>query len=96
MPIYEYECRRCGHQFEVLVLPKSPAASCPSCHKKDLKQLVSMFAASSESTRNANFASARRRAQVVQKEKQHEEHKELHEHFEDHYGPPTPPPKKKR
>ncbi len=95
MPIYEYECQKCGHQFEALILPQSAAASCPSCHGKKLKQLISMFAASSESTRKANFAAARKQAQVVHKDKQHEEHKELHEHFEDHYGPP-PPKKKKR
>ena len=88
MPIYEYECRHCGHQFEYLVLPTSPAAKCPACHKKSLKQLISMFAASSEATRRANFASARKRASVQQKEKAHAEHEAMHEHFEDHYGPP--------
>jgi putative FmdB family regulatory protein len=87
MPIYEYECRHCGHHFEYLVLSTSPAASCPSCHKKKLTQLISMFAASSESTRKANFATAKKRASVVHKEKQHEDHKQLHDHFEDHYAP---------
>jgi putative FmdB family regulatory protein len=82
MPIYEYECRHCGHRFEYLVLPTSPAASCPSCHKKNLKQLVSLFQASSETTRKANFNSARKRAVAVQKDKAHEEHKELHDHFD--------------
>lgn len=88
MPIYEYECRHCGHQFEYLVLPTSPAAKCPACHKKSLKQLISMFAASSEATRKANFAAARQRASIAMKEKNHEEHKALHDHYEDHYGPP--------
>ncbi|MBZ5632038.1 MAG: zinc ribbon domain-containing protein [Acidobacteriia bacterium] len=30
MPIYEYECRQCGHRFEYLVLASSPAAECPA------------------------------------------------------------------
>jgi putative FmdB family regulatory protein len=82
MPIYEYECRHCGHRFEYLVLPTSPAASCPSCRKKNLKQLISMFSASSEATRKANFNAARKKSVAVQKEKAHEEHKELHDHFD--------------
>jgi putative FmdB family regulatory protein len=83
MPIYEYECRGCGHRFEYLVLPSSPAAECPSCQKKDLKQLISLSAMSSETTRDANFSSARKRSAAVRKDKQSEDHKHLHEHFED-------------
>ena len=40
-----------------------------------------MYAVSSESTRKANLAGAKKRAASVQKEKAHEEHKELHEHY---------------
>src|SRR5438874_2486464 len=36
MPIFEYECRHCGHRFEHLVLHSSPAAECPACQNKDL------------------------------------------------------------
>jgi putative FmdB family regulatory protein len=82
MPIYEYECRGCGHRFEYLKLPHSPAAECPSCHKADLEQLISLYAVDSESRREANIAQAQKRAQAVQKEKAHEEHKQLHEHFD--------------
>ena len=36
MPIYEYECRGCGHQFEFLLLPTNPEApACPSCKGQD-------------------------------------------------------------
>jgi len=83
MPIYEYECRQCGHRFEYLVLPTSAAPECPACQKNDLKQLISLCAMSSEATREANLSAAHRKAAGVRKEKQHEEHKELHEHFED-------------
>jgi len=83
MPIYEYECRQCGHRFEYLVRSSSPAAECPSCQKKDLKQLISLSAMSSENTRDANFSSARKKAAGAQREKQSEDHKHLHRHFED-------------
>lgn len=78
MPIYEYECLKCGHRFEYLVLPTSPAAKCPSCKKKSLKQLISMYAVSSESTRQTNLKAARKKAVAVQKDKQHEEAKMIH------------------
>jgi len=93
MPIYEYECRRCGHRFEYLVLSSSPAAKCPSCNRKDLEQLISLSAVSSEGTKQANLAAAHKRAAVARKEKQHEDHQHLHEHFEDHM--PAKPKKKK-
>ncbi len=47
MPIYEYECRQCGEQFELLVL-KTTVASCPACQSQELEQLISGFAVSSE------------------------------------------------
>lgn len=94
MPIYEYECRRCGHRFEYLVLSSSAAAKCPSCHKQDLEQLISLSAVSSETTRRANLSAAHKRAAAVRRDKQHEDHKHLHEHFEDHMPPPQPKKKK--
>lgn len=82
MPIYEYECLACGHQFEYLVLATSPAATCPSCQGKELKTLISMCTMSSESTRQANLKVAQRKAAAGHKERQHEDHKHLHEHFD--------------
>ena len=52
MPIYEYQCRACGHQFEFLLLPTNPEApSCPSCKGQELERIISMFAVSSDGTR---------------------------------------------
>ena len=93
MPIYEYKCRRCGHRFEYLILSSTPAAKCPACNKKDLEQLISLSAVSSESSRQANLSAAHKRAAAVRRDKQHEDHKHLHEHFEDHVAPA---PKKKK
>jgi len=82
MPIYEYECLQCGHRFEHLALSRSPAAECPSCRSADLRQLISLCSMSSESTREANLGAAHRKAAGVRGEKQHEQHKHLHEHFD--------------
>jgi putative FmdB family regulatory protein len=44
MPLYEYACRSCASQFEVLVRA-SETPECPSCHGKDLERRLSVFAA---------------------------------------------------
>jgi len=43
MPLYEYECRGCGHRFELLVFGKERPA-CPSCRSEDLEKAFSTFA----------------------------------------------------
>jgi putative FmdB family regulatory protein len=68
MPIYEYECRACRHQFEQLVRTGDTPA-CPSCRSQDLERLLSLAAVSSEHTRQLNFNKARARAKLVQRDK---------------------------
>jgi putative FmdB family regulatory protein len=43
MPIFEYVCKECDHQFEALVYG-SEKAECPKCHGKKLSQQLSVFA----------------------------------------------------
>ena len=64
MPIYEYECRACQHQFEVFVRPSSSetaaAPTCPACQSADLERLRSAFAVNSEGTRQSHLQQARK------------------------------------
>lgn len=60
MPIFEYACRACGHQFEMLVLP-STSPSCPSCAGTDLEKLLSTPAVKSGSTHALALKAARKR-----------------------------------
>jgi putative FmdB family regulatory protein len=46
MPLYEYECRKCGHRFEILVYGKVRPV-CPNCQGQDLEKAFSTFATSS-------------------------------------------------
>jgi putative FmdB family regulatory protein len=78
MPIYEYQCRKCNHEFEFLVLPTLSPPECPSCKSKDLEKLISGFAVSSESIRQANAKSSIRDQKNKYKEVAHEEHKRMH------------------
>ena len=47
MPIYEYVCRECRHQFEALVYGKQKA-ECPKCHATKLEPQLSVFAVSAK------------------------------------------------
>lgn len=69
MPIYEYACAKCGHQFEALVRPKDDAPQCPECGAKKLERLISNFAVDSESTRKANLAKGRKHLAPMRKDK---------------------------
>jgi putative FmdB family regulatory protein len=72
MPIYEYECRGCGHQFEFLLLPSNSATpACPSCHGQELERVISMFAVSSDGTRKLALDAGRKRAAGMRREKDH-------------------------
>lgn len=42
MPIYEYVCSDCGHQFEKLQkMSDAPLRDCPACAKQSLKKKIS-------------------------------------------------------
>ena len=60
MPLYEYKCTGCGHEFEVLILKASQPVACPACAGASVERLLSMFAVSSESSRQSNTESAYR------------------------------------
>lgn len=92
MPIYEYECRGCGEQFELLVL-KGTVAACPACQSQDLEQLLSGFAVSSDEKTRANVKRARQQyaASGTYRDQKVAEAEEIREHA----GQPPPRPKKK-
>ena len=43
MPIFEYVCEKCDHEFESLVYG-SDKPECPKCHGKKLTAQLSVFA----------------------------------------------------
>jgi len=48
MPIFEYVCKQCQHEFEALVYGSEKAA-CPKCDSKQLEPKLSVFAVSAKS-----------------------------------------------
>ncbi len=43
MPIYGYDCKNCGHEFETLVR-SSETPACPACGSGDLTKQLSLIA----------------------------------------------------
>jgi len=42
MPIYEYQCKECGHVFDALQkMSDEPLKDCPDCSKPALRKLLS-------------------------------------------------------
>ena len=84
MPIYDFQCRQCGHRFEQLVRPdESPA--CPACGAAGPERLFPFSAAvSTARTRERALAVARGKARAVKKEKDHAHQEYLRNHEKDH------------
>jgi putative FmdB family regulatory protein len=88
MPIFDYRCRQCANEFELLVLKHSPVPACPKCESQDIEQLLSGFAVSSEAMTKERVKAARHQSltskgardeKVAQQEyykKEHEEHRQ--------------------
>ncbi len=60
MPIYEYACRKCGNEFEVLVRGKETPA-CPKCKADDLERVLSLPSVKSESSHALAMKAAKKR-----------------------------------
>ena len=87
MPIYDYLCRECGHEFEGLVRKKQDnipdvalnnlvrkeleIPDCPSCNGSDLEQLLSMPSVHSEAWKERSMRAARTRDKVQAKEREY-------------------------
>ena len=50
MPIFDFECKECGHKFDILVANKDKdKVKCLQCGSRNVKQMLSLFATSSSS-----------------------------------------------
>ena len=79
MPIYEYSSKVCGHEFETLVLGRTPP-ECPSCQSRDLKRLISLPTGQSTATRAMSMRAAKKRdkAQASERGIEQKKYEEAH------------------
>ena len=66
MPIFDYSCRACAHEFEALVRGSNLPA-CPECQSQDLERKLSFPVVRSESTKERvrTYTKKRDKAQAV-------------------------------
>jgi putative FmdB family regulatory protein len=84
MPLFDFQCRACGHRFEALVRPQHPPR-CASCQSEDLEQLPSMFAVNTAERRQAAASASRRKQREVAGREAAAEFAETEKHrLEDH------------
>ncbi|MDX1579040.1 MAG: zinc ribbon domain-containing protein [Gemmatimonadota bacterium] len=74
MPIYEYRCEACEHEFELLVR-KDTRPACPACESESLERLLSLPRVHSETTRAQALKAAKKRDAALGRERVHEQRK---------------------
>ncbi len=74
MPIYEYSCNACKHQFEALVR-KDDTPTCAKCGSADLERLLSLPAVNSEGSRARALGAAKKRDAAIATDRAHEQTK---------------------
>ena len=62
MPIYEYDCRKCGAAFEMLIR-KGKTPACSACGSEDLERRFSLPSVKSETTHGLAMRAANKRDQ---------------------------------
>jgi putative FmdB family regulatory protein len=83
MPLYEYVCKACKHEFEALVRAQDPAPECPSCKSADLEKMITAAAmASEQQTRDRVKAERKKRLPKHNAEKNEEYQHALKEHLD--------------
>jgi putative FmdB family regulatory protein len=87
MPIYEYRCRACGHDFETLVRGSEQPA-CTACQSQDIERLLSSFGVSSEARSHSTLQAARRdfTHSTDRKDRIRHEAEQVRDHVQEDYG----------
>lgn len=71
MPIYEYACDSCGHEFELLVRGER-TPRCPDCAGEALSRRLSLPRVHSDATRARGRAAAKQRDQRLGEDRMRE------------------------
>lgn len=95
MPIFEYECRGCGHEFERLVR-SGDTPTCPECNSADLEKLLSLSSVSTPAMRAAALQKARIAGRPKRRDQEIAHAEEVRQHMEEHTVTDRPMRKKKR
>ncbi|MES2523424.1 MAG: zinc ribbon domain-containing protein [Gemmatimonadota bacterium] len=74
MPIFDFVCAKCRHEFEALVRNGS-AAACPACGSTELEKQLSLPALKTDATHGLAMQAAKRRDRAQGIDRVHEQRK---------------------
>lgn len=74
MPLFDYICQDCQHQFEALVRGEQQP-SCPACNSTSLEKQVALPSIKTQSTRGLSMQAARTRDKAQGVDRMHEQRK---------------------
>lgn len=71
MPIYEYACKGCEHEFELFVR-KGVEPACPECESEELERRLSLPRVHSETTHGLAMRAAKKRDKALATDRMHD------------------------
>lgn len=84
MPIYEYRCTKCSHEFEKLVR-HNDVPTCPQCASAEVAKKLSLGAVvSTTKSRARTTAIARAKGKAIKKEQDHAQREYERNYIKDH------------
>ena len=79
MPIYDYTCGACAHEFEVFLRKQTDDVTCPACESGDVRRLLSNPRVHSEARKDRSMRAAKKRDKTQAREAAHTQREyELH------------------
>ena len=84
MPIYEYKCRKCSHEFERLIR-NNEVPACPECAAADVERKLTLGAGiSTKKSRDRVLGIARAKGKAIKKEQDHAQREYERNYIKDH------------
>jgi len=68
VPIYDYTCGACAHEFEALLRKQTDDAICPKCQSGDVERLLSTPSVHSEARKDMSMRAAKKRDRTQARE----------------------------
>ena len=68
MPIYEYICGACAHDFEAFLRKENDAVKCPECESTELERQISTPRVHSDGRKDLSMRAAKKRDHSQAKE----------------------------